>query len=105
MFFDKLFGTDRPAPPQTDNVVLLTTVHSSEERAVIESVLRSASIPYLARERGTGEVIRIVMGSNSTTGCDIYVDEEKYEEALALISTEDEYEYEDDEPEDGSEGL
>ncbi|MBQ8207960.1 MAG: hypothetical protein IJZ89_04405 [Clostridia bacterium] len=102
MFFDKLFGTDRPAPPQTDNVKLLTTVHSPEERAVIESVLRSAEIPYLARERGAGEVVRIVMGSNATLGCDIYVDEEKFEEAIELISFE---EIDDEEPEEGSEEL
>lgn len=101
MFFDKLFGTDRPAPPQTESVTLLTTVHSPEEKAVIESLLRGASIPYLARERGAGEVVRIVMGSNSTIGCDIYVDKEKYEEALELIS----YEETEEEPEEGSEEL
>lgn len=54
MFFDKLFGHDRPAPPQTENVKLLTTVYTPEERAVVESLLRSAEIPYLARERGAG---------------------------------------------------
>lgn len=102
MFFDKLFGHDRPAPPQTENVKLLTTVYTPEERAVVESLLRSAEIPYLARERGAGEVVRIVMGTNSTIGCDIYVDDEKFDEATELISYED---APDELPEEGSETL
>ncbi len=102
MFFDKLFGTDRPAPPQTENVKLLLTVFSPEEKAVIESILRSESIPYLARERGAGEVVRIVMGSGAALGCDIYVDENRYEEALSLISPE---EIPDELPESGSEEV
>lgn len=102
MFFDKLFGADKPAPPQTENVKLLCTLNYPEERAVIESMLRSADIPYLARDRGTGEVVRIIMGSNSTLGCDIYVDEERYDEALGLISP---IELSDEEPEEGSEEL
>lgn len=101
MFFDKLFGTDKPAPPQTENVELLITVYSPEERAVTESILRSAEIPYLARERGAGEAVRIIMGSNATLGCDIYVDSDRYEDALVLICPPDSEE----EPEDGSEGL
>ncbi len=105
MFLDKLFGKDRPAPPQTDKVALLCTVYSPEERAVIESLLRSAEIPYLLRERGTGEVVRLVMGANIVQGCDIYVDEEKYEEAAELITPEEENEELTELPEEGSEGL
>ena len=101
MFFDKRFGADKPAPPQTENVTLLTTTYSPEERAIIESILRDAEIPYLARERGTGEVVRIVMGTNSTFGCDFYVDNDNLEDALALIA----YEETEDEPEKGSEEL
>lgn len=102
MFFEKLFGHNRPAPPQTENVKLLATVYFPEEKAVIESLLRSAEIPYLARERGAGEVVRIVMGANFTIGCDIYVDVERYDEAMELISCD---ELSDELPEDGSEQL
>ncbi len=98
MFFDKLFGSDKPMPPGTDKVKLLCTVNSPEEKAVIESILRSEQIPYLIRERGSGEAVRIIMGANSIMGCDIYVDEEKYDDAFALISP-------DEEPEQGSEEL
>ncbi len=110
MFLDNLFGMDRPAPPQTENVSLLVTVNSPEERAVIESLLRGAEIPYLLRDRGAGEAVRLIMGSNMNCGCDIYVAEEQLEEALSVISSDelsDEYPEEgfEEYPDEGSEDL
>ena len=86
MFLDKLFGTDKPAPPQTDHVKLLCTVYSPMELAVIESVLRSENVPYLVRDRGAGEATRIITGANTMFGSDVYVDEENFELASALIT-------------------
>ena len=42
------------------------------------------------------------MGANATIGCDIYVDDEKFDEATELISYED---APDELPEEGSETL
>lgn len=86
MFFDKLFGTGKPASPQTDNVKLLCTIYSPSELAVIESLLRSEKIPYLVRDRGAGEATRIITGANVMFGSDIYVDNENFEFASALIT-------------------
>ena len=115
MFWSKLFGADKPAPPQSENVKLLCSIESAEELAVMRSLLDSANIPYLMRDRGAGEIIRIIAGSNSVFTCDIYVADEQYEEAKALIeadfSDEETVYYDlpeslpDEEPEKGSEDL
>ena len=114
MFFDKLFGTDKPAPPQSENVKLLCSIESPEELAVIRSLLQSENIPYLMRDRGAGEIIRIIAGSNAIFACDIYVADEQYEEAKALLEADCEEEtvyYDlpedlaDETPEENSEGL
>lgn len=86
MFFDKLFGTDKPASPVTENAELLCTVYSPEELAVLESILRDAEIPYLVRDRGAGDAVRIITGTGTMFGSDIYVASERLDEASELIT-------------------
>lgn len=86
MFFDKLFGTDKPAPPVAENAELLCTVYSPEELAVLESILRDAEIPYLVRDRGAGDAVRIITGTGTMFGSDIYVASERLDEASELIT-------------------
>lgn len=84
MFLDRLFGTEKPKKSPLENACYLTTANSLEELSVLESILRSADIRYLTKERGAGEVAKIVVGQN-LFGTDIYVDKEQKELAEALL--------------------
>ena len=85
MFLDKLFGTEKPRKAPVENACYLMTANSLEELSVIESILRSADVRYLTKERGAGEVAKIVVGQN-LFGTDIYVDKEQKELAEALLT-------------------
>ena len=90
---DAIFGFDRPS--KQEGLVSVAVVYSPEELAVIKTVLDSAEIPFLAKDRGSGGLVRVVMG-HSLYGTDIFVREEDAEVASALLvpvdDTEDEQE-------------
>ncbi|MGR6835825.1 hypothetical protein [Syntrophomonas erecta] len=68
----------------------LLNVHDNDQSQVIESLLASENIPVLRKEQGTGNYLRIYMGS-SLTGVDIYVPDSCYQQALELLTGDDEY--------------
>ena len=79
-----LFGLKHPAP-QDGELELLTTVYDNTLLPIIESILRDTEIPYLLKERGSGGVMKIVMGF-STMGTDVFVRKEQLELATELIT-------------------
>ena len=92
-FLDKLFGLEKPAKSTPEAGELLTTAYSNEELSAIESLLRSAEIPYRLCERGAGGVVRVIAGYNMY-GTDVFVKADDVETARELLtpveSTEDE---------------
>ncbi len=81
---DKLFfGLDHPAEPGKD-IVLLTTTHDDVEKMIICGILEEEEIPYLAKDRGAGEAVRVVTGY-SMYGCDIFVPAPLFERANELL--------------------
>ena len=68
---DRFFGLDKTRVPDSE-LALLTTVHDPVERAVIGSILEGEKIPYMIRERGSGEAVRVLAGY-SMFGSDIFV--------------------------------
>ena len=83
---DSLFGLDAPANIG-DGFAVLTTVFSNEELIVVRGLLESADIPFLAKARGSGGAVGVIMGFNMY-GTDIYVREEDLEAAEQLLSAE-----------------
>ena len=80
---DRFFGLDRPANAD-EGVVLLTTVHDEVEKELLCGILEEEEIPFLVKDRGSGEVMRILAGF-SMFGCDIYVPEELFDAANGLL--------------------
>lgn len=80
---DKFFGLDKPAKVDKD-VSLLTTTHDDVEKNIICGILEEEKIPFLAKDRGAGEAVRVVVGY-SMYGCDIYVPTAFLEKATALL--------------------
>ena len=82
-----MFGRDRHL--KTDEPwrggVYLTTAKTSLEADIIESKLTGAGIPSLKRYEGAANFIEITMGFNSAFPIEIYVPEEKLEEAREVI--------------------
>ena len=83
-----LFGLNRVSAHDKD-LELLTTVYDNTLLPVIESILRDAEIPYLLKERGSGGVMKVVMGF-SMMGTDVFVKREDLETATVLITPPDE---------------
>ena len=81
---DALFGLDH-ASRQGEGLALLTTVYDRAPLMIVESILRDAEIPYLAKERGSGTTVKVIAGY-SMFGTDIFVPEELLETALELIT-------------------
>ena len=94
---DSLFGLDAPANIG-DGFAVLTTVFSNEELIVVRGLLESADIPFLAKARGSGGAVGVIMGFNMY-GTDIYVREEDLEAAEQLLSADEFAEESDIEPE------
>ncbi|MBO7377163.1 MAG: hypothetical protein ILO42_04605 [Clostridia bacterium] len=65
----------------------LITAQDNAEEAVIESILRSAGIPYVIREASTEGFVRVIMGFN-VYGSDFFVPEELLDDAAALLVPE-----------------
>ena len=84
-FLDKLFGLEKPAKSTPEAGELLTTAYSNEELSTIESLLRSAEIPYRLCERGAGGVVRVIAGYNMY-GTDIFVKADDVETARELLT-------------------
>ena len=87
---DSFFGLDRVSP-HDENLELLITVYDSPSQMIIESILRDAEIPYLAKSRGSGTAVKVIAGF-SMFGTDIFVLREHLETALELITPPDEIE-------------
>ena len=94
---DSLFGLSEPANIGSGFAVL-TTVFSNEELLVLKGILESADIPFLAKARGAGGAVGVIMGFNMY-GTDIYVREEDLEAAEQLLSADVIVEESDIEPE------
>ena len=74
----------------------LMTAADNGEQGVIESILRGAGIPYVAKENTTDSWMRVFMGF-CTTGVDFYVPEEMLDGATTLVMGEDAVELTDEE--------
>ena len=80
---DQFFGLDTPAKLGEDTA-LLTTTHDDVEKMIICGILEEEKIPFLAKDRGAGEAVRVVTGY-SMYGCDIFVPSGLLEKANALL--------------------
>ena len=80
---DRIFGLDKVAA-HDENVAHLTTVHDDVEKSLLCGILEEEGIPYLLKDRGSGEAVRILAGF-SMFGCDIYVPEELFDQANELL--------------------
>ena len=74
----------------------LITAADNGEEGVIESLLRGAGIPYVAKENTADSWMRVFMGF-CTTGVDFYVPEEMLDDATTLVMGEDAVELTDEE--------
>ena len=80
---DRFFGLDKAAKADK-GVALLTTVHGEVEKNLLCGILEEEEIPFLVKDRGSGEAVRILAGF-SMFGCDVYVPEELLEQATELL--------------------
>ena len=74
----------------------LITAADNGEEGVIESILRGAGIPYVAKENTADSWMRVFMGF-CTTGVDFYVPEDLLDDATDLIAGEGAVELTDEE--------
>ena len=104
----KEFGR-RPMPTETAGIedietfihegvkfAKLMTAADNGEQSVIESILRGAGIPYVAKENTSDSWMRVFMGF-CTTGVDFYVPEDLLDDATTLVMGEDAVELTDEE--------
>ena len=80
---DRLFGLDKVAA-HDENVAHLTTVHDDVEKSLLCGILEEEGIPYRLKDRGSGEVVRILSGF-SQFGSDIFVPKASLERAAELL--------------------
>jgi len=80
---DHFFGLEKQGRAD-DGVAFLTTVHDEVEKNLLCGILEEEKIPFMIKERGSGEMVRIITGF-SMFGCDIYVPEELLEQASDLL--------------------
>ena len=74
----------------------LITAADNGEQSVIESILRGAGIPYVAKENTSDSWMRVFMGF-CTSGVEFYVPEDLLDDATDLIAGEDAVELTDEE--------
>ncbi len=79
-----LFGLEH-THPQNEDLKLLVTAYNPSELLIIESLLQDAEIPFLIKERGTGNALKIIAGF-SMFGTDIYVHKDHFETAGELLT-------------------
>ena len=65
--------------------IYLCTVHDSRQADILESKLRGEGIPALRREDGFGNITEIVAGFNAWSEIELYVPEDKLEDAKNII--------------------
>ena len=80
---DRLFGLDRVSSHSADSE-LLVTVYDEIERGLICGILQEEQIPYQCKDRGSGEMARLLTGF-SAFGCDIFVPKAAHERASELL--------------------
>ncbi len=80
---DRFFGLNKEAK-ETEDVALLTTVHDEIEKNLLCGMLEEEGIPYQAKDRGAGEVNRLLFGF-SMYDCDILVPRALLEKAQELL--------------------
>ncbi len=90
---DTFFGLDH-THPQNENLELLTTVYNPSELLIVQSILSAAKIPFLVKERGSGNSMKIIAGY-SVFGTDLYVLREHLELAEQLLAPQETPEEED----------
>ena len=79
---DKLFGLDHPADEK--DLALLRTLYDDVSVNMARDVLQSEEIPFLAKDRGTGGVMRVITGF-SIYGVDLFVRPDDLERASELM--------------------
>lgn len=79
---DSLFGLDHAG--SEEGMTLLTTVHDDAERSIVCGILEDEQIPYLAKDRGSGGVVRVIAGY-SVFGTDILVPDDRHSDAAAVL--------------------
>ena len=84
---DALFGLDRVSA-HDEGLELLTTVYDRAQLMIVESILKDAEIPYLAKERGSGTMVKVIAGY-SMFGTDIFVPSSALDAAVTLITPPD----------------
>lgn len=82
---DALFGLDH-AVLNEEGLALLTTVFDDVLVEIYADLLTDAGIPFLKKDRGGGTAVRIITGAN-WYGTDIYVPEERLQEARDLLAS------------------
>ena len=95
---DSLFGLDRVSA-HDEGMELLTTVYDRAQLMIVESILKDAEIPYLAKERGSGTMVKVIAGY-SMFGTDIFVPCSALETAMVLIAPPDAKESEEESEEE-----
>ena len=81
---DSLFGFDKPHATD-ETTALLTTVHDNVELSIVSSILEGENIPYHVKERGSGSMVKMIMGY-SMFGSDILVPVSMLETATELLN-------------------
>ena len=80
---DRFFGLDR-ARNTSEEISLLTSVHDDVEKNLLCGILEEENIPYLLKDRGSGEAMRIISGF-SMFATDIFVPTPLFEKASELL--------------------
>ncbi len=80
---DTFFGLDKVSA-HDENTAHLTTVHNPVELSIVQSILEGEGIPYVVRDRGSGNVVKVIAGY-SMFGSDIFVPTAMEEQAKALL--------------------
>jgi len=78
--------TDNKHKPPVEGQAFLITAGDSIEADIIESKLSAAEIPVFRKYREPGAYLEIILG-NTTMGIDLFVPEEKIEEAKAILES------------------
>ncbi len=79
-----MFGKDNHDKPWREGVYLCTA-EDTFQADLFESKLGSEGIPCVKKYQGASNFIEIAMGSNSAYPIDIYVPQDKLEDAKAVL--------------------
>ena len=79
---DRLFGLDTPKSPE--GLSLLRSFFDTVSPAIAEQALQDAEIPFLKKERGTAQAVRLITGFQSF-GTDLFVRPEDLARASELM--------------------